>query len=76
MGLRLAAAGREAFRSQHGARLYEAYGAVMKEYVAAPDALLADTERMAPYLAASWTFAKGLKAKPTTRKKISVRPKR
>jgi hypothetical protein len=67
MGLRLAAADRAAFLAEHGARLYEAYGAVMKEYVAVPGALLADTERMRPYLAASWAYAKALKAKPTTR---------
>lgn len=68
MGLRLAAPDREAFLRDHGARLYEAYGAVMKEYVAVPPALLADTPRLAPYMAASLAYATTLRAKPTTRK--------
>jgi hypothetical protein len=69
MGLRLGAADREAFLQAHGGKLYEAYGIVMKEYVALPPPLLADTAAMAPWLAKSWTYAQTLRAKPTTRKK-------
>jgi hypothetical protein len=69
MGPRLGAADRAAFLAEHGARLYEAYGAVMKEYVAVPPPLLADTAGMTPWLAKSWAYAQGLKPKPTTRPK-------
>lgn len=69
MGLRLGAADRSAFLKAYGGTLYEAYGAVMKEYVAVTPALLADTEAMAPWLAKSWVYARTLKAKATTRNK-------
>ena len=69
MGQRLSPADREAFMTEHGATLYEAYGAVMKEYVAVPPALLADTAALAPWLAKSWAYAQTLKPKATTRKK-------
>ena len=69
MGLRLGAADREAFLQAHGGKLYEAYGVVMKEYVAVPPARLADTAALAPWLAKSWDYAQGLRAKATTRKK-------
>jgi hypothetical protein len=72
MGLRLGAADREAFLQAHGGQLYEAYGAVMKEYVAVPPPLLADTAAMAPWLAKSWAHAQTLLAKPTTRKQGPV----
>jgi hypothetical protein len=69
MGLRLSPSDREAFVAAHGAGLYEAYGAVMKEYAAVPPALLADTAALAPWLAKSWAYAQTLKPKATTRKK-------
>lgn len=69
LGLRLGQAERAAFLEQHDAALYEAYGVVMKEYVAVPAELLADTPRLAPYLASSWTYAQSLRPKPTTRPK-------
>ena len=71
MGLRLAAEDRE-FLLAKGGKLYEAYGAVMKEYVAVPPALLADTAAMTPWLAKSWAYAQGLKPKATTRKKAGT----
>ena len=67
MGLRLGPAEREAFLRDHAAKLYESHGAVMKEYVAVPDALLADPAAMAPYVAASHAYARTLKPKATTR---------
>jgi hypothetical protein len=69
MGLRLGKADREAFLKDHGASLYTSHGATMPEYVAVPDALLADTGRMTPYVAASFAYAQTLKPKPTTRTK-------
>ena len=68
LGMRLGVADREAFMETFGTGLYEAHGAVMKEYVAVPAELLAETEKLAPYLAKSYDYAKGLKPKPTTRK--------
>ena len=68
LGMRLGAADREGFVATFGTGLYEAHGAVMKEYVAVPAELLAETEKLAPYLAKSYDYAKGLKPKPTTRK--------
>jgi hypothetical protein len=55
LGMRLGAADREAFVEAFGTGLYEAHGAVMKEYVAVPAELLAETERLAPYLARATT---------------------
>ncbi|HEY3951166.1 hypothetical protein [Phenylobacterium sp.] len=69
MGLRLAKADREAFLRDHAAKLYESHGAVMPEYVAVPDALLADTAAMTPYVAKSFAYAQTLRPKPTTRPK-------
>ena len=68
LGMRLGAADREGFVATFGTGLHEAHGAVMKEYVALPAELLAETEKLAPYLAKSYAYAKGLKPKPTTRK--------
>src|SRR6478735_2287868 len=68
LGMRLGAADREAFVAIFSTSLYEAHGAVMKEYVAVPADLLAETEKLAPYLVKSYDYAKGLKPKPTTRK--------
>ena len=65
--LRLPAADRERFLQEHGASLMTAHGIVQKEYVAVPDSLLADTERLEPYFAASFAYAKALKPKPTKR---------
>jgi len=69
MGMRLSPADREAFLKDHGASLYSDYGTVMPEYVAVPGDLLADTERMIPYVAASLAYAQTLRPKPTTKKK-------
>ena len=67
LALRLPATEREEFLARFGARLQEAYGFVQKEYVAVPDALLADTATLAPYFAASLAYVGRLKPKPTKR---------
>jgi hypothetical protein len=71
MGLRLSKSDREAFLRDHGASLYVSHGAVMAEYVAVPDALLAEAVRMQPYLAASLAYARALKPKPTVKPKAA-----
>jgi len=68
LGMRLGVADREAFMETFGTGLHEAHGTVMKEYVAVPAELLAETGKLALYLAKSYDYAKGLKPKPTTRK--------
>ena len=69
LGMRLADAVRAAFIGTYGTGLYQAHGAVMKEYVAVPAELLARTAALAPWLAKSYEYAKALKPKPTTRRK-------
>ncbi len=67
LAIRLPAAEREKFLKKYKTRLFEAYGAVMQEYVAVPDELLARTKELAPYLAISYAYAKTLKAKKSSK---------
>jgi TfoX/Sxy family transcriptional regulator of competence genes len=69
MALRLPEDEREKFLKKYKTTLYEAYGAVMKEYVTVPDELLKNTRVLEKYLAASYAYVKSLKPKPTTKKK-------
>lgn len=59
---------REKFMKKYKTSLFEAYGAVMKEYVIIPDSLLNKTSELAAYLALSYNYAKTLKPKPTKKK--------
>jgi TfoX/Sxy family transcriptional regulator of competence genes len=69
MALRLPEDERERFLQKYKTTLYEAYGAVMKEYVTVPDALLKNTKALEKYLAVSYAYVKALKPKPTTKKR-------
>jgi TfoX/Sxy family transcriptional regulator of competence genes len=69
LALRLPKEEREEFLKKHKTTLFEAYGAVMKEYVAVPDELLKKTKALGKYLALSYEYAKTLKPKPTKAKK-------
>jgi hypothetical protein len=69
LALRLPEAEREKFLQKHKTTLFEAYGVVMKEYVAVPDALLAKTKELQKYFAVSFAYAKTLKPKPTRKKR-------
>lgn len=69
LAIRLPEAERQSFQRKYKTTLFEAYGTVMKEYVAVPDSLLANTIELKPYLAQSYAYAKTLKAKPTSKKK-------
>lgn len=73
MALRLPEVEREKFLTKHKSKLFEAYGAVMKEYVAVPDSLLRNTKTMAKYLVISYEYAKTLKPKPTVKKTKKAR---
>ena len=68
LAIRLPEDEREEFLKKYKAKLHEAYGAVMKEYVAVPEAALGKTKEMQKYVAASYDYAKTLKAKPTKKK--------
>ena len=49
--------------------MHEAYGAVMKEYVTVPDALLKNTRELKKYFDMSVDYVKTLKPKATTKNK-------
>jgi TfoX/Sxy family transcriptional regulator of competence genes len=68
MALRLPEDEREAFLKKYKTKLYEAYGTVMKEYVAVPDALLQKTRELEKYLKLSYAYAKTLKPKATKKR--------
>lgn len=65
LGIRLPRAEREAFLEAHGAGLLKSYGATMREYVTIPHALLQDTARLAPVLAASYAYVSSLPPQAT-----------
>lgn len=67
--LRLSADQRDAFMRKYKTEPVVMYGALMKEYVAVPPALLASTAEAARYFEMSYTYAMSLKAKPTTKSK-------
>jgi len=65
LAIRLPEDERAEFLKKYKAKLHEAYGAVMKEYVAVPEAALGRTKEMQKYVATSYDYAKTLKAKAT-----------
>lgn len=69
LAIRLPEDEREKFLKKHKSNLFEAYGAVMKEYVAVPSSLLQNTKELARYLELSYKYAKTLKPKATKKKK-------
>jgi TfoX/Sxy family transcriptional regulator of competence genes len=69
LALRLPEAEREKFLTKYKAKLHEAYGAVMKEYVSVPDSLLENTNELRKYLAISYDYIATLKPKPANKKK-------
>jgi TfoX/Sxy family transcriptional regulator of competence genes len=69
LALRLPEAERGKFLKKYKTDLFEAYGTIMKEYVAVPDDLLKKTKELQKYFAMSYDYAKTLKAKPTKKKR-------
>jgi len=69
LAIRLPEDEREKFLKKHNAARYEAYGAVMREYVAVPDSLLAKTAELKKYVEMSHEYAKTLKPKPTRKQR-------
>lgn len=68
LAIRLPKTERDAFLKKYKTKLFEAYGAVMPEYVAVPDPLLKNTKALQKYLQISYEYAKTLKPKPTKKK--------
>jgi TfoX/Sxy family transcriptional regulator of competence genes len=68
LAIRLPEAEREKFLKKYKTSLFEAYGAVMQEYVAVPDSLLENTKELKKYLNLSYAYAKTLKPKPTKKR--------
>jgi TfoX/Sxy family transcriptional regulator of competence genes len=66
--LRLASPDREAFLKKYKTKVPELYGAVMKEYVEVPDALLKKTDEMRKYFDLSHAYVGTLKPKATKKK--------
>jgi hypothetical protein len=69
MALRLPEGEREKFLKKYGAKLFEAYGVVQKEYATVPDDLLRKTRELQKYFDVSYGYVQSLKPKATTRKK-------
>jgi|SRR3954454_10939197 len=67
--LRLDADTQAAFLKKYKSKLPVQYGAVMKEYVEVPDALLAKTRDLKKYFDLSYAYASSLKPKPSKKKK-------
>lgn len=65
LALRLPADERVKFLKKYKTTLFEAYGAVMKEYVTVPDSLLANTKELSKYLDLSYRYIETLKPKAT-----------
>src|SRR6266702_4085542 len=68
LAIRLPDDKREEFLKKHKTTLFEAYGAIMREYVAVPDTLLENTKELKKYLKFSYEYAKTLKPKPSRKK--------
>jgi hypothetical protein len=68
LAMRLPNASRREFLKKYKTKLYEAYGAIMNEYVTVPDGLLTRTKELQKYLAESYAYAKTLKTKPSRKK--------
>ena len=63
MSLRLPPGEREKFLEKFGAKLFESYGIVQKEYVEVPDELLSNTQELQHYFDLSFRYVQTLKPK-------------
>ncbi|HZI54331.1 MAG TPA: hypothetical protein VFD56_11525 [Chitinophagaceae bacterium] len=71
MGLRLPPNEREEFIKIFKVQLFIGHGTVLKEYVTVPEKLLKDIKSLKKYFTISYDYVKGLKPKPTTKKRIN-----
>jgi len=75
LGFRLSKEDRESFLKKYPSAILVQYGAVMKEYVKIPDALLTNTKELKKYFDLSYEYVKSLKPKPTTKGKTVKKKK-
>ncbi len=68
MALRLPSPERESFLEKYKTKLCVQHGAVMKEYVEVPDALLEETQELKAFYEISYAYVSALKPKPTKKK--------
>jgi hypothetical protein len=68
LALRLPKEERNNFLKKYKTTLFEAYGAVMKEYVTVPDSLLKNTKELQKYFELSYQYVQSLKPKPVKKK--------
>jgi TfoX/Sxy family transcriptional regulator of competence genes len=68
LAIRLPEDRREEFLKKYKTTLFEAYGTVMPEYVAVPEALLKKTKELQNYLELSYEYFKTLRPKPAKKK--------
>jgi TfoX/Sxy family transcriptional regulator of competence genes len=71
LAVRLPEGKREEFLKKYKTTMFEAHGAVMKEYVTVPDSLLKKTKELQEYLELSYEYVKTLKPKPTNKRSSS-----
>ena len=69
VGIRLPDDERKQFLERYKTTLFEAHGAIMKEYVTVPDALLQKTDELKKYLDLSFEYVKSLKPKASSKTK-------
>jgi len=69
--LRLPPDAQQAFLKKYKTRVTEQYGAVMKEYVDVPEALLKKTSELKKYFDLSFAYVSSLKPKPTSKNKAT-----
>ena len=69
LSLRLPEEARTAFIKKYKSRLFEQYGAVMREYVEVPEGLLRKTSELKKFFDMSYAYTSSLKPKPTTKRK-------
>lgn len=67
LALRLAKDDRDSFIAAHDTRLFMDRGAALSEYVVVPEPLWKRPAQLAKHFAASYAYARTLKAKPTKR---------
>ncbi len=69
LGIRLSKEDQTAFFEKYDDKPFMNYGSKMRDYVAIPDDLLADTEALLPYLDASYQYVKSLPHRTEAEKK-------
>ena len=67
-GIRLSKESQEKFKQEHNTTIYKSYGAVMRDYVLVPEAMLKDLKTLSKYLDVSYEYVMSLKPNPRKKK--------